>query len=361
LIEITRRQKIMEQLFSFLLEKKIEMSIGSASTIPSSRIIESAASSGIPVKPQKGRSYVFALLLGMLAPGVLIFLKEYLNDKIRSRADIEHVTQAPILGEVSHSQEKQDLVVHRDSRTFIAEQFRMIRSNMQYVMPRQGATSIMVTSSLSGEGKSYISLNVAAALALTGKRTVILEFDMRKPSILSKLGMPKRSGLSNFIIGNAPYEGLAEKVEGWDNLFVISSGPTPPNPSELLLDDKCRQLFEMLKKDFDIIIIDTAPVGLVSDATTLATHADACVYVLRHNYTQRKQLKLVEDIYRSKKLPNLALVINDIDLRSGTYDYYGYSSYGGGYGSSYGYLDGYYDGPVPGRRWYQKFLKRFFS
>ena len=361
LIEITRRQKIMEQLFSFLLEKKIEMSIGSASTIPSSRIIESASSSGIPVKPQKGRSYAFALLLGMLVPAAVIFLKEFLNDKVRSRNDIEQFTQAPILGEISHSQDNRDLVVRKDSRAFIAEQFRMVRSNLQYLVPKQGSACIMVTSSLSGEGKSYISLNVAAALALAGKKTVILEFDMRKPSILTKLGLPRRTGISNFIIGNASYDELAEKVEGTDNLFVIGSGPIPPNPSELLLDSKCQELFKQLRKDYEVVVIDTAPIGLVSDAITLGQQADASLYVLRHNYTQKRQMKMVEELYQSKKLPRLSLVINDIDLRTGSYDYYGYGNYAGGYSSRYGYTEGYYDNPARTDRWLSRLLKRFFS
>ena len=362
LIEINRRQKILEELFSFLLEKKIEMSIGSASTIPSSRIIENASSSGIPIKPQKSRQYTFALLLGLLIPGSIIFLKEYLNDKVRSRNDIENFTRAPILGEVSHSNENKDLVVRKDSRTFIAEQFRMIRSNLQYLVPKQGSACLMVTSSLSGEGKSYVALNVAAAVALTGKKTVILEFDMRKPSLLNKLGINKKgSGISNFIIGKDSYVNIFNKVDEIENLFIVGSGPIPPNPSELLLDPQCQQLIENLKQDFEMIVIDTAPLGLVSDALTLSKHVDASLYVLRHNYTQKRQMKMVQDLYSSHKLPNLALVINDIDLKSGAYDYYGYSSYGGSYSNKYAYTDGYYEGQLPYRRWYPKFLRRFFS
>ena len=361
LIEISRRQKILEELFTFLLEKKVEMSIGSASTISSSRIIESASSSGMPIKPQKSREYTFALLLGLLIPGSIIFLKEYLNDKVRSRNDIENFTRTPILGEVGHSHETRDLVVRKDSRTFIAEQFRMIRSNLQYLVPKQGSACIMVTSSLSGEGKSYVALNVAAAIALAGKKTVILEFDMRKPSLLSKLGVNKKgSGISHFIIGKESYAELIHKVDEIANLYIIGSGPIPPNPSELLLDHKCQQLFEMLKKDFEVIVIDTAPIGLVSDAMTLSKYADASLYVLRHNYTQKRQMKMVQDLYSAKKISNLALVINDIDLKSGTYDYYGYSSYGGSYSNRYAYTDGYYEGPLPHRRWYQAILKRFF-
>jgi tyrosine-protein kinase Etk/Wzc len=181
LLDITRRQKILEELYSFLLQKKLETSISSASTISNVRVIEAAIATGAPVMPNRKGTYLMAFFLGLGIPAGIIFLKEFLNDKVKSRADIERATQAPVLGEVGHSDEKQTLVVSRTSRRFIAEQFRIIRTNLEYILPKTGSQVIIVTSSSSGEGKSFMSSNIGAVKALTGKKTVILEFDIRKP------------------------------------------------------------------------------------------------------------------------------------------------------------------------------------
>ena len=337
LLDITRRQKILEELFSFLLQKKLETSISSASTISNVRVIESAIATGIPVMPNKKGTYLLALFLGLGIPAGIIFLKEFLNDKVKSRADIERATQAPVLGEVSHSDEKETLVVSRTSRRFIAEQFRIIRTNLEYILPKTGSQVILVTSSSSGEGKSFMSSNIGAVKALTGKRTVIMEFDIRKPKVAGSLGVKHRTGISNYIIGKASFEDVVVPVPGVENLFMIPCGPVPPNPSELLLDDAIETLISRAKKEFDVVVIDTAPLGLVSDPIILGRFADAAIYVIRHNHTFKKQLNMLNEIYISKRLPHLSIVVNDIKA-DGTYgNYYGYGGYGyTGYGYGYG-------------------------
>ena len=342
ILDVSRRQKILEQLYSFLLEKKLETSIVSASTISNAKIIEFAQTSGILVSPNRKATYLIALLLGLGLPSLLIFLLEYLNDRVRGRYDVHSVTQAPIIGEVSHSEEGGALVVNRTSRRFIAEQFRIIRTNLKYILPPDEKSVFLVTSSTSGEGKSFISTNMGAVMALTGKKTAILEFDIRKPKILSGLGMPKGPGISNFLIGAANLEDLPIPVPGIENLFVVPCGPIPPNPSELILDERLGNLFKGLKETFDVIVIDTAPVGLVGDAMVLGKFADATLYVIRHNYTFKKQLVMLDEIYASKRLPRMSLVLNDINVQAGYGGYYGY----GGYGySGYGYGQGadYFD------------------
>ena len=340
LLDITRRQKILEELYSFLLQKKLETSIGSASTISSVRVIEPALASQVPVSPNRTSTYLFAFLIGLLVPAGVIFLREYLNDKIKSRDDIQKATQAPIIGEVSYAGEKVSLVVSRNSRRFIAEQFRIIRTNLQYILPKQDKAVILVTSSTSGEGKSFISTNIGAVLALTGKKTAIMEFDIRKPKIMSTLNLPRKTGITNYIIGKATYEELAVPVPGIDNMFVIPCGPVPPNPAELLLDERLDELMQKLRAEYDYVIIDTAPVGLVSDAVMLGKHADAALYIVRHNYTFKKQLLLLDEIYSNKRLPALSIVINDIKAQGGYGRYYGY----GGYGySGYGYGTEYFE------------------
>ena len=358
LLDITRRQKILEELYSFLLQKKLETSIGSASTISNVKVIEPAMPTGGPVLPNRRNTFTLALMLGLLSPIAVIFLLEYLNDRVKSREDVQRISDAPIVGEVGHAEEKETLVVNRTSRRFIAEQFRIIRTNMQYILPKQEKAVILVTSSTSGEGKSFISTNVGAVLALTGKKTAILEFDIRKPKVMSSLGLPKKSGITNYVIGKAVFEDLPVQVPGQENLFVIPCGPVPPNPAELLLDEKLDELMQKLKEEFEYIIIDTAPIGLVSDAIMLGRYADATLYIVRHNYTFKRQLQLLKETYNNKRLPKMSLVINDIKTEGGYGRYYGYGGYGySGYG--YGYGSDYFDDKKPKGGFIQRAIQMF--
>jgi len=360
LLDITRRQQILQELYSFLLQKKLETSIGSASTISNVRVIEPAYSTEVPVLPNRRSYYIMAFFLGLFIPSLIIFLFEYLNDKVKSRADINRQTKAPILGEVGHSDESGPLVVTRSSRRFIAEQFRIIRTNLQYMLPGEEKAVILVTSSTSGEGKSFVSTNVGAVLALAGKKTAILEFDIRKPKIMITLGLAKKTGITNFMIGKASYEELPVAVPGYDNLFVIPCGPVPPNPSELLLNDKLQGLIERLRRDFEYIVIDTAPIGLVSDAMILGKFADTSLYIVRHNFTFKKQLDLLDEVYINNRLPKLSIVVNDIQAQGGYGAYYGYGGYGyTGYGYGYGNGNGseYFDERKPKKGFLQRLLR----
>jgi capsular exopolysaccharide synthesis family protein len=306
------------------------------------KVIEPALPVGVLVSPNRKGTFILAFLLGMALPALIVFLLEYLNDRVRGRYDVQRVTDAPIIGEISHSDEQTALVVSQTSRRFIAEQFRIIRTNLKYILPSEDKAVLLVTSSTSGEGKSFVSTNMGAVMALAGKKTAILEFDIRKPKIMSGLNMGKRLGATNYIIGGVSFEELPVPVPGFENLFVVPCGPIPPNPSELLLDERLDAFIKKLKESFDVIVIDTAPVGLVGDALVLGKYADACLYVVRHNYTFKKQLVMLDEIYANKRLPKVSLVLNDIDIQAGYGGYYGY----GGYGySGYGYGQGaeYFD------------------
>jgi capsular exopolysaccharide synthesis family protein len=344
LLDIERQQKIKQDLYLFLLQKREESAISAAATVASSSPLEEATSSGYPVKPNKRNIYLLALFAGILIPIAIIAVIEMLNDKIREREEITRQCQAPIIGEIGHAGQK-TLVVQAGSRTVVAEQFRIMRTNIKYMVNKVNKPVMLVTSSVSGEGKSFVATNFGAALALTGKKTVILEFDIRKPRLLKGLDMQSAKGLSNFIIGNATLDEIICPVPGFDNLYVIGCGPVPPNPSELLLDQQVSRLFEELKTRFEYIIIDSAPVGLVSDAFTLSTFADAALYIVRHGYTLKRQLSMVNDLYVQKRLPNMGLVINDIKTQGRYKGYYGYgggSYYGYGYGYRYGYGGDYF-------------------
>ncbi|HET6253723.1 MAG TPA: polysaccharide biosynthesis tyrosine autokinase [Puia sp.] len=333
LLNIERRQKILEDLYSLLLQKQLEISLSSASTISNSRVVEPAMAGADPVSPDKKSIYTMYLLVGMLLPTGFVVLRELLQDKINGKGDVEKYTTAPILGEIGHSEGKQTLVVTQNSRRLISEQFRIVRTNLQYMTNKVDKPVIMVTSSFSGEGKSFVSTNMGAVMALSGKRTVIMEFDIRKPKIVSGLDLKRKMGITNYIIGKAGFSELLIKVSGIDDLYVIPCGPIPPNPSEILLDRKLDELMKEVMDNFDVIIMDTAPIGLVSDAITLNRFSNCTLYITRQGYTFRKQLGLVEDLYVNKKLPNLCLLINDVKSEGGYY--------GGYYGGGYGYYGGY--------------------
>jgi tyrosine-protein kinase Etk/Wzc len=330
-------KKAIEEM---LMQKRIETSISKASTIPNSRIIDEALPDNNPIKPNRRTIQMLAILIGLGLPALFIFILEVANDKITNRFDIEKLTAAAILGEVGHSFAESSLVVNKTNRNMVAEQFRIIRSNLQYVLNKVDKQIILITSSFSGEGKSFISTNLAGVMALAGKKTIILEFDIRKPKILSGLNMSKKPGISNFLVGKAKIEDLPVQVTDYENLYVLPCGPVPPNPSELLLDPKMDQLFDYLKNNFDVIIVDTAPVGMVSDALTLGKFADCTLYIARQGYTFKKQVILIDEIYQQAKLPKVAIIINDVKIKPG-YGYYGYGRYG--YGKSYGYGQGYYE------------------
>jgi len=344
LLEIERLLEGKQTLYKFLSEKKEETAISRASTIPDSDVLDSALVPTTPIKPNRKTIQLLAIIIGIGIPSLFIFFLEILNDKITTRYDIEKITQAAVLGEVGHSFSKDtSLVVTSTNRNMVAEQFRIIRSNLQYVLNKSEKPVILVTSSFSGEGKSFVSTNLGAVMALAGKKTIVLEFDIRKPKIMAGLKLQKKTGITNFLMDKASFDELPVLVPGYDNFFVLPCGPVPPNPSELLLEDKVAELFANLKKNFDVILIDTAPVGMVSDAMTLSKFADCTLYMVRQGHTFKKQVILIDEFYKESRLPKISIIINDVKLKPG-YGYYGYGRYGYGYGYGQGY---YEEEPTP--------------
>jgi capsular exopolysaccharide synthesis family protein len=254
------------------------------------------------------------------------------------------------------------IVVQPNSRKAIAEQFRAIRTNLQYVQGKkkegQGFVTLF-TSSMSGEGKSFVASNIAAALAISGKKTILLELDLRKPKVSKYLNLNNKIGLSNYLIGKAKLDEIIQESGLNSNLKVIGSGPIPPNPSELLIGDEIESILHYLRENFDEIIIDTPPIGLVTDAQILARMADVSIYIVRHGVTFKRQIENLESLYRSGKFPKLNIIFNGIQL-GGSYGY-GYG-YGNGYGYGYGY--GYYSDDVKHNKstlktLFKNFFKRF--
>ncbi|WP_051604519.1 GumC family protein [Flavobacterium sasangense] len=328
--DIDRKQNIKEALYLYLLQKREETQISLAVTAPNAKVIDTAIASKNPVSPKRQIIFLGSLLLGLLIPFSILYIRRLLDTKVKSRLDIEQATTMPIIGVVPKS-DSNDVILSNTSRTSTAESLRIVRTNLEFLLnevPEGLAKTIFITSTFPKEGKTFISVNLASTIALSDKKVLLLGLDIRNPKIDDYLSVPK-VGVTNYLASNEG-ENLADfitKVAGFSNLFVMPAGVVPPNPAELLMGKKVPELFEQLKQDFDYIIVDTAPVSLVTDTLLISKYADAFVYVARANYLDKRMLSLPERLYQEKKLPNMSILINDTDSTKG----YGYG-YGYGYG-----------------------------
>lgn len=338
LLEMERERDSKLALYKFLQEQREETAMQQAATVSNSKILAYASPTDTPIKPNKRAIQLLAIILGIGLPAMYIFFLEIINDKVNTRHDIEKLTDASVLGEVGHSYSSTTMIVSKTNRSMVSEQFRIIRSNLQYTLNKVEKPVIMVTSSFSAEGKSFITTNLGAVMSLAGKKTVMLEFDIRKPKLFSGMKLNSKHGITNFLVGKAEMAELPVKIPGYESLYGISCGPVPPNPAELLLDSRVEEMFKWLKENFDVILVDTAPVGMVSDAMTLGKFADTTLYVVRQGYTYKKQISLIDELYHENRLPKVSIIINDVKLKPG-YGYYGYGRYGYGYGYGGGYYE----------------------
>jgi tyrosine-protein kinase Etk/Wzc len=328
LLEISRQQGIKQGLYLHLLQKREESALALAATVSSIRIIDPAIAGDGPASPNRTIVLALALLLGFGLPLGIIYLKMITNNKVQERKDVTVLTSTPILGEIAHNSGRKVLVVTDKSRTPVAEMFRLLRINLNFSTVGMENQVIMVTSSMSGEGKTFFCINLAASLALTGKRVAVLDLDLRNPSVLQDIGMPATTGVTDYIISKeVTIDDIVRPVKAVPGLYMIGTGPLPPNPAEFAMSPKLGQLIHELKENFDQIIIDTAPIGQVSDAFLLAPYIDNVLYIVRYNITLKSQLGIINDIYKEKKLKNPLIVLNDAKKENG----YGYG-YGYGYG-----------------------------
>ena len=327
-VSIKRQQGIKESLYLLLLQKKEETAISYASTVSDSRLIDEAFVSASPIKPIPNTIYLIALLIGLAIPILIINIKGLLNDKISSRTELEQKTNnIPILGEVgSKPKSITGPLLDTKSNNFIAEQFRILRTNLQYLIQGQKACKkILLTSSISGEGKSFIAVNLAASLASAGQRVVLINLDIRKPKLHEYLNLPNNKGIVNYLIGQGRVSDFVQ-LTSEPNLSFVASGPIPPNPAELLSSTKLQAFIQELENDYQYIIIDCSPNGLVTDAQLAAPLVDATIFVVRHEYTPQRAMVPLSNLYREKKFPSLTVIYNGVK---------GGASYGYGYG--YGY------------------------
>lgn len=339
---IARQQKVKEELYLYLLQKREETAISLSATEPNARVIDVAKAEKAPISPKKKIIYLAGMLLGLLVPFGVIYGNDLLDTKIKSKLDLEGKTQIPFIGDVPTSDDIAELI-KAESRTSSAEAIRIVRTNLEFMLtnvPDGIAKTVFVTSTFPSEGKTFISVNLAATFALSGRRVLLIGSDIRNPKFGEYINVPA-VGLTNYLSStDKDVKDYIIKHEGYKNFFILPSGVIPPNPAELLMSNKVDQLFDELKKEYDYIIVDTAPVSLVTDTLLIAKNADTFVYVMRANVLEKRMLNIANTFYKEKKLPNMCIVLNDTD-----------STKGYGYGYGYGVR-------VDKKPWYKKIISK---
>jgi capsular exopolysaccharide synthesis family protein len=324
---IARQQKVKEELYLYLLQKREETAISLAATEPNARVVDTAKANNTPVSPKRNIVYLAGLLLGLLIPFGIIYTDDLLDTKIKSRLDLDGKTLIPFIGDVPTSDTPSE-IIKSESRTSSAEALRIIRTNLEFMLSKADegqAKTIFLTSAFPKEGKTFVSANLAATFALSGKKVLLIGMDIRNPRLDEYFTLPER-GFTNYLSSkDLKLDDLIVKQDGFEDFHILPAGIIPPNPAELLMSKKVDVLFNELKAQYDYIIVDTAPVSLVTDTLLIAKHADCFIYVARANFLEKRMLNIANTLYKEKKLPNLCLLLNDTDSTKG----YGY---GYGYG-----------------------------
>jgi capsular exopolysaccharide synthesis family protein len=335
LLDISREQQIKSNLYSFLLQKREESEIAYASAVSNSRVVDYAQASPDPVSPKKMMIYMMFIVLFLGICGGFIFVKEYLTGKVLYRQEIESLTSIPIIGEVAFNKSKDKIVIEKGTRSFVAEEFRKLRISLSFLGIDSTHKKILITSSISGEGKSFISANLAVSLSLTGKKVVLVDMDLNNPTLDKILNVNREEGVTEFLEGEKDPEEIIKHVESNENLFFISAGAVlPENPSELLSNGKVGDLINYLENIFDIVLIDTSPMVLVTDGYLLTGLCDATLYVIRHHYTPKMLIKRIDENIHINPINNPAIIFNGVKMRGFFKNNYGY-----GYDYVYGNKD----------------------
>lgn len=338
IINIQRKFDINDDLYTHLLKRRMEAAITQASNKADTRILDKARPALADKKtPDTAGNKKKGILIGFILPILFIVILEFFSNKIEDKSDIESRTTIPIYGTVGKNKHKSKMPIVDHPKSPISESFRAIRTNIKYILKNKDNKKIVVTSSISGEGKSFISSNLAAVIALSDKKTLLVGLDLRKPKLQESFEFDNKEGLSSYLVERAEYKDIIKKTS-INNLYVSLPGAIPPNPAELIESDRMKTFFDQAEKDFDYIIIDTPPIAVVTDAMLLTEIADAYLYVMRQDYSSKNVVKLIEDAKKDNNLKNLGIILNDIQIKRG-FDY----SHGYGYGYGYGYGQGYYD------------------
>lgn len=348
LLDIDRKFNVTNDLYTFLLQKRAEAQIQRASSTPDHKPLDPAKTSGV-VSPNVKRNQMLGLAAAILIPVIVLILRQLLDNKIRTSNDIKKLTKLTVIGEIPNNTKDTSFVVQEYPRSVTSEEFRRMRIKLDFLSKRKTPTVILVTSSMPGDGKTFCAINTASVFSIAKKKTVVIGLDLRKPGLSKVTGIMGHQGVTDYIIGNC---GLEDIICKYGDLHIIGSGTIPPNPSELLQSDECRIMFEKLKQMYDVIVIDTPPISLVSDALQLTNMANVTMFVVRQDYTEKQAVEYSLECLNENNVTNAAIVVNDINSRKTRYGY-GYGNYGhygkygryGKYGTygKYGDKSGYGD------------------
>ena len=335
LVQISRQQAVKNGIYSFLLQKREETALSYNSAVADTRLVDDADTPDKPVSPKGMVIYIMAMIAAFGIGAGVISAREIFTRNIIFRKEIEEYTSVPVISEILFAGPSVDpLVMKEGENSLISEQFRHLRTALDYIGINSRRKKILLTSTLSGEGKSFIASNLALTLALTNKKVVLIELDLRKPKLSKIFGVSREIGLTNYLIGKAEPDQIIKATEANKNLFLIPSGAIPPNPSELILNGTLPELLSYLETIFDYVIIDTAPIRPVTDALILSPLCDATLYIVRHDLTPKIHIKMLDETMHIHKLNNMAIVFNGVKKRGmGRNDY----GYGYGYNNGYGY------------------------
>ncbi len=332
LLEISRQQAIKNDIYTFLLQKREEAAISYASAVANSRLVDNAQTSRNPVSPDKLIVCLIALIAALASGVGYISVKDFLNVTIDSRADIENNTRTTVLAELAKADSQSPVVIGNDNHTLIAEQFRQLRTLLGYLGISSRKKKILVTSTMADEGKSFVAVNLALSLALANKKVVLVDLDLRRPSLAAMLEMPNEDGMSQYLQGEKKIETIIKRSKTHSNLYVVPSGPVPANPSELLLNSKLQEFFTYLEGAFDYIIVDTSPVNPVTDACILSPYCDATLYIVRQGVTPKMFIQKLDQYSHIRSLKNMAIVLNAVKRKK--FGKRGYGDY-----TDYSYLE----------------------
>jgi len=336
LLKIKRKYDLNDNIYTEFLQKRNEAEIVKASNLSDIHFIDPAKDiGGGLIGPKTSVNYVLALFLGILVPLLFVFGIFFINNSIQNTEDISKLTQIPLIGVIGVNKDSVNLAVFDKPKSALSESFRAIRSSLQFLYKKQqvnGAKTLMITSSISGEGKTFCSINIATIFALSEKKTVIIGLDLRKPRLADEFNLTNKVGVVNYLIKQKSLDEITNSTQ-IPNLDVILSGPIPPNPSELIISETMKELIDELKQKYDYIILDTPPVGLVSDALELVQFADVTLYIVRQNYTKKDMITLLNTRVKRGELNNTSIVLNGYENKAkyGTAYGYGYGVYSNGY------------------------------
>ncbi len=339
--EIFREQQVKVSIYTFLLQRREEIALQKTLATNTARLIDDP-NGEFPISPRKMLLIAAAILMGLLIPACIILVRRILFPVFSDKEELERLTKVPVLGEICKDDVKnhKEIVVGKNVSSAIAELFRLLRNNISFTRAGKEKSVILVTSSISGEGKTFVTSNLAMTYALMGKKIVVVGLDLRSPMLAHSFGLSNSQGVTTYLTGQQnDLDKLIQKTENSSNLFILPAGPVPPNPNELLMSDRMRQMIETLRDQFDYVLLDTAPIGLISDTFLITHYSDLQLYVSRANYTSQKCLRELESAVASGKFSSVYIVLNGVDMAAGSYTYRRYGAYGA-YGSKnapYGY------------------------